>query len=139
MHAFNLACKSQLAIALSHASSWYVICCCLISSMAVFTFSIWLHATEINVVTRDVKPQIMPSANSDVKQCKYKLIFTTYITFKIKHLSNSSGILSAYSNDYRYINIQIYVTNLTPITFLFRLWIIRSHPSESTLHFDVTE
>jgi len=44
-------------------------------------------------------------------------------------------LLSADSNDYRDISIQIYVTNLTPITFIvFRLWIARSQPIESTLN-----
>jgi hypothetical protein len=57
----------------------------------------------------------------------------------MKYLINYSDILSAYFNDYRYINIQIYVTNLTPLTFLFRFWIISSQLIESTLHFDVTE
>jgi len=35
----------------------------------------------------------------------------------MKHLSNSSDIISADSNDYTDNIIQIYMTNLTPITF----------------------
>jgi hypothetical protein len=38
--------------------------------MAAFTFSNWLHATAMNVVTREGKPQVMPSDESDVKHCK---------------------------------------------------------------------
>jgi len=73
MHAFNLACKSLFAIVWicsSFCPCWGVICCCLMSSMAVFTLSNWLQATAINVVIRDGKPQIMPSANSVAKNCK---------------------------------------------------------------------
>jgi hypothetical protein len=119
MHAFNFPCKSQFAIALScsFCSPWWdVICCCLIFDMAAFTFSNWLQATAMNVVTRDGKPQVIPTDKIDVKHCK-EGYFTNYICVKFIHLCNSSDILSADSNDFRDISIQIYVTNLTPITF----------------------
>ena len=38
--------------------------------MVAFTFPNWLQATAINVVTREGKPQVMPSDESDVKHCK---------------------------------------------------------------------
>jgi len=73
MHAFNLASKSHFAIALSYSSSsrwWDGICWFLMSNMTALIFSNWLQATEINVVTRDGKPQAMPSDTSVVKHYK---------------------------------------------------------------------
>jgi hypothetical protein len=48
-------------------------------------------------------------------------------------------IVSADSNDYTDISIQIYMTNLTAIRFVFRLRILISQPNEWTLRFNVTE
>ena len=73
MHAFNLACNSQFAIASSCSSScpwWGVICSCLTSNMASFSFSYWAQATAIRVIHRGGKPKVIPIMSNAVKHCK---------------------------------------------------------------------
>ena len=73
MHEFNFTCKSQFATVWTCSSScplWGVICCCLISSMAAFSLSNWVYATEIRVVTRDKYPHTTPSPSSNMKHWK---------------------------------------------------------------------
>jgi hypothetical protein len=73
IHAFNLGCESQFTVVWTCPSScpwWGVTCSCPISNMAAFSFSNWVQATAMNVVTRDGKPQVIPSSWSVVKHCK---------------------------------------------------------------------
>ena len=73
IHVFNLACKSQFAIVWTCSSSfawWGVICCCLISNMATFSLSNWLHATATRLKNRDMKPNFIPSTSNVTTPCK---------------------------------------------------------------------
>jgi hypothetical protein len=49
--------------------------------MAAFSFSNWLQATAMNVVTRDGKLQVIPSARSVAKHCKKVNIYNLEICY----------------------------------------------------------
>jgi hypothetical protein len=122
MHAFNLCCKSLFAlvwICSSPSPWWDVICCCLISSMAAFTFSNWLQATAINVVTRVGKPHVIPSDTSYAKHCKKGICNSRY-TLKWRSWIIVVTLMLAYANDYGNIILffnTIYVPNSASIMF----------------------
>ena len=85
MHALSFPCKLHFAVlwtCLSSCTWWGVMCCCLISSMADFTFWNCAQFTAIKVVFRQRKPKKRPIACNDVKHCK-TLIETTEILHKI--------------------------------------------------------
>ena len=73
MHALRFACKLHFALLWNCLSScrWCgMICCCVISNMAAFTFWNWEQATAIKTVFRHGKPYTRAISSNVVTNCK---------------------------------------------------------------------
>ena len=73
MHAFSFDCKLHFALLWNCSSScswWGMICCCLISNMAAFTFWNWEQPTAIKTVFRQGITKERSIRSNVVKHCE---------------------------------------------------------------------
>ena len=92
MHVLSFPCKLHFAILWACSSSctwWGLICSCLITNMAAFSFWNWAQVTDIKMVFRQGKPKSRPCSCNVVKNCE-KVIERAEFCHKIKSFRDAS-------------------------------------------------